>query len=249
MATIIPPDARTRQPGARRDEPFFGRILGSRWTKAAVFLLCLTPFLRLLWPFWKLITTGIAPELGANPVEFITHDTGNWTLRLVLITLAVTPLRKIFNQPKLVRYRRMLGLFAFFYVCLHFMTWFILDKSFSLPDMWADILKRRFITVGMLGFAMLLPLAITSTAGWVRRLGFAKWQRLHRLIYFIALAGVIHYYWLVKSDVRLPLMYGAILALLLLYRFLAWKQTPPQRAVARPAPRPATTPNTASLPD
>jgi sulfoxide reductase heme-binding subunit YedZ len=226
-----------------------GRILGSRWTKASVFLLCLTPFLLLLWPFWKLITTGIAPELGANPVEFITHDTGNWTLRLVLITLAVTPLRKIFNQPKLVRYRRMLGLFAFFYVCLHFMTWFILDKSFSLPDMWADVLKRRFITVGMLGFAMLLPLAITSTAGWVRRLGFARWQRLHRLIYLIALAGVIHYYWLVKSDVRLPLMYGAILALLLLYRFLMWKQLPPQRAASRPAARPATTPNTASLPD
>jgi methionine sulfoxide reductase heme-binding subunit len=129
------------------------------------------------------------------------------------------------------------------------MTWFILDKSFSLPDRWADVLKRRFITVGMLGFAMLLPLAITSTAGWVRRLGFAKWQRLHRLIYFIALAGVIHYYWLVKSDVRLPLMYGAIFALLMLYRFLTWKQAPPQRAASRPAARPATTPSTASLPD
>ena len=169
------------------------------------------PFLLLLWPFWKLVTTGIAPELGANPVEYITHNTGDWTIRFLLITLCVTPLRKIFNQPKLVRYRRMLGLFAFFYVCLHFLTWFVLDKSFSLSDMWADVLKRRFITVGMLGFAMLLPLAITSTAGWVRRLGFAKWQRLHRLIYFAALAGVIHYYWLVKSDVRLPLMYGAIL--------------------------------------
>jgi methionine sulfoxide reductase heme-binding subunit len=249
VATTIPPDAPARQPGAQRREPLIGKILGSRWTKAAVFLLCLTPFLLLLWPFWKLVTSGIAPELGANPVEYITHDTGNWTLRLVLITLAVTPLRKIFNQPKLVRYRRMLGLFAFFYVCLHFMTWFILDKSFSLPDMWADVLKRRFITVGMLGFAMLLPLAITSTAGWVRRLGFAKWQRLHRLIYFIALAGVIHYYWLVKSDVRLPLMYGAIFALLMLYRFLTWKQAPPQRAASRPAARPATTPSTASLPD
>jgi sulfoxide reductase heme-binding subunit YedZ len=249
VATTNPPDAPARQPGAQRREPLIGKILGSGWTKAAVFLLCLTPFLLLLWPFWKLITTGIAPELGANPVEYITHDTGNWTLRLVLITLTVTPLRKIFNQPKLVRYRRMLGLFAFFYVCLHFMTWFILDKSFSLPDMWADVLKRRFITVGMLGFAMLVPLAITSTAGWVRRLGFAKWQRLHRLIYFIALAGVIHYYWLVKSDVRLPLMYGAILALLMLYRFLTWRQAPPQRAASRPASRPATTPRTASLPD
>ena len=113
--------------------------------------------------------------------------------------------------------------------------------------MWADVLKRRFITVGMLGFAMLIPLAITSTAGWVRRLGFAKWQRLHRLIYFAALAGVIHYYWLVKSDVRLPLMYGAILAVLMLYRLFTRKPAPPKRASA---PRPAaTTPSTASLPD
>jgi sulfoxide reductase heme-binding subunit YedZ len=157
-----------------------------------------------------------------------------------LITLCVTPLRKIFNQPRLVRYRRMLGLFAFVYLCLHFMTWFILDKSFSLSDMWADVLKRRFITVGMLGFALLLPLAITSTAGWVRRLGFARWQRLHRLIYFAALAGVIHYCWLVKSDERLPLMYGAILAVLMAYRFFIWKKAA--------APRTATSPRTASLP-
>ncbi len=251
MATTIPPDAGIRVPGAKRREPFFSRVLSSGWTKAAVFVACLTPFLLLLWPFYKLLTTGDAPELTANPVEYITHDTGNWTLRLLLITLSITPLRKIFNQPKLVRYRRMLGLFAFFYVCLHFMTWFILDKSFSLPDMWADILKRRFITAGMTGFALLLPLAITSTAGWVRRLGFARWQRLHRLIYFIALAGVIHYYWLVKSDVRLPLMYAAIFGMLMLYRFLMWRQTPPKRAASRPAagPRSVTSPNTESLPD
>jgi sulfoxide reductase heme-binding subunit YedZ len=224
----------------------FGKILSSPWTKVVLFAVCLVPFLLLAWPLWKLVTTGNAPELTANPVEYITHHTGDWTIRFLLITLCVTPLRKIFNQPKLTRYRRMLGLFAFFYVCLHFMTWFILDKSFSLSDMWADVLKRRFITVGMLGFAMLLPLAITSTAGWVRRLGFAKWQRLHRLVYFAGLAGVIHYYWLVKSDVRLPLMYGAMLAALMLYRLIIWKQAPPKRA---PAPRSvATTPNTASLP-
>ena len=231
---------------------FFGKVLGSRWTKVCVFVACLIPFLLLLWPFWKLVTTGYAAELGANPVEYITHSTGDWTIRFLLITLSVTPLRKIFDQPKLVRYRRTLGLFAFFYVCLHFMTWFILDKAFSLSDMWADILKRRFITVGMLGFAMLLPLAVTSTAGWVRRLGFVKWQRLHRLIYFAGLAGVIHYYWLVKSDVRLPLMYGAILAVLLSYRFVVWKLTPPGRAASRPAAgagRPVKIPNTASLPD
>jgi methionine sulfoxide reductase heme-binding subunit len=220
--------------------------LSSRWTKALVFLACLAPFLLLLWPFYKLVTTGDAPQFGANPVEYITHYTGDWTIRFLLITLSVTPLRKIFNQPKLARYRRMLGLFAFFYVCLHFMTWFILDKSFSLSDMWADVLKRRFITVGMLGLALLIPLAITSTAGWVRRMGFVKWQRLHRAIYVAALAGVIHYYWLVKSDVRLPLMYAAILTVLMVYRFFIWKQTPPKRAVAA---RSVTTPNTASLPD
>jgi methionine sulfoxide reductase heme-binding subunit len=227
---------------------FFGTILSSRWTKALAFLACLTPFLRLLWPFWKLVTTGNAPELTANPVEYITHDTGDWTIRFLLITLCVTPFRKIFNQPKIVRYRRMLGLFAFFYVCLHFMTWFILDKSFSWSEMWADILKRRFITVGMLGFAMLIPLAVTSTAGWVRRMGFAKWQRLHRLIYFTALAGVIHYYWLVKSDVRLPLMYGGIFAVLMAYRVFLWKKRVPAGRATAPRAT-ATTPNTASLPD
>jgi len=223
-------------------------LLASRWTKAAVFILCLLPFLLLLWPFWQLVTTGVSPQLGANPVEYITHDTGNWTLRLLLITLCITPLRRLLKQPRLVRYRRMLGLFAFFYVCLHFMTWFILDKMFSLPDMWADILKRRFITVGMLGFALLIPMAITSTAGWVRRLGFPKWQRLHRVIYFVVLAGVIHYYWLVKSDVRLPLMYGAMLAVLMLYRFFIRKQAPVKSATEKRSAA-ATTPNTASLRD
>jgi sulfoxide reductase heme-binding subunit YedZ len=221
-----------------------GQILGSRWTKVVLFAACLVPILLLAPRLWKLATTGYSPGLTANPVEYITHYTGDWTIRFLLITLSVTPLRKIFNQPKLVRYRRMLGLFAFFYVCLHFLTWFVLDKFFSLPEMWADVIKRRFITVGMLGFAMLLPLAVTSTAGWVRRLGFARWQRLHRLIYFAALAGVIHYYWLVKSDVRLPLMYFAILAVLMLYRLATWKRTPQRTTV-----RATTTPNTASLRD
>ncbi|HEX5227527.1 MAG TPA: protein-methionine-sulfoxide reductase heme-binding subunit MsrQ [Bryobacteraceae bacterium] len=224
-----------------------GKLLSSPWTKAVSFVLCLLPFLLLLWPFYKLVTTGDAPQFGANPVEYITHYTGDWIIRFLLITLAITPARKIFNQPKIARYRRMLGLFAFFYLCLHFMTWFILDKQFSLSEMWADILKRRFITMGMLGFALLIPLAVTSTAGWVRRMGFVQWQRLHRAIYFATLAGVIHYYWLVKSDVRLPLMYGGILAVLMAYRFFDWKQSPRKRAPAR---RPAvTTPNTASLRD
>ena len=225
-----------------------GKILGSRWTKVVLFAACLIPLALLAPGLWTLATAGYSPALGANPVEYITHYTGNWTIRFLLITLSVTPLRKIFNQPKLARYRRMLGLFAFFYVCLHFLTWFVLDKFFSFPEMWADIVKRRYITVGMLGFAMLLPLAVTSTAGWVRRLGFVKWQRLHRLVYFAALAGVIHYYWLVKSDVRLPLMYGAILGILMLYRWVTRKPKP-QRATPGSSARAATIPNTASLQD
>jgi methionine sulfoxide reductase heme-binding subunit len=239
--------ATSTQTSIRRREPIFGRILSSRWTRVIVFALGLVPLSFLAWPLYQLFTTGYSPDLTANPIEYITHYTGDWTIRFLLITLCITPLRKLLNQPKLVRYRRMLGLFAFFYVCLHFLTWLVLDKFFNLHEMWADILKRRYITVGMLGFLMLLPLAITSTAGWVRRLGFAKWQRLHRLIYFAGLAGVIHYYWLVKSDVRLPLMYGAMLAVLMLYRFVQWTKAAPKRAAA--GQRAATTPNTASLPD
>jgi sulfoxide reductase heme-binding subunit YedZ len=223
-----------------------GKVLSSRWTKPAVFLLCLVPLALLCWRVLLLVQTGYEPHLTANPIEYITHFTGDWTLRFLLITLSITPLRKYFNQPKLARYRRMLGLFAFAYVCVHFSIWLVFDKFFNLAEMWKDIEKRRYITVGMAGFVMLLPLAITSTAGWVRRLGYVKWQRLHRLIYFAALAGVIHYYWLVKSDVRLPLMYGAILGILMLYRGAIWLQPAPQK---RSPARTATSPNTATLPD
>jgi sulfoxide reductase heme-binding subunit YedZ len=181
--------------------------------KAVVWLLCLTPALLLIW-------RGFHNDLGANPVEFITHATGDWTLRLLLITLAVTPARRFFKQPQLTRFRRLLGLFAFFYGCLHFLTWFWLDKSLDFAEMWKDVAKRPFITVGFLGFAAMIPLAITSTAGWIRRMKGKNWQRLHRLIYLTGLAGVVHYYWLVKSDVRLPVMYGAILAVLLSLRLL-----------------------------
>ena len=191
------------------------KVLSSRWTKVLLFLLCLVPLALLAW-------RGYRNDLGANPIEFITHKTGDWTIRFLLITLSVTPFRKLLGLPKLARFRRMLGLFAFFYGFLHFMTWLWLDKFFDLNEMWKDILKRRFITAGMTGFALLIPLALTSTSGWVRRLGFVRWQRLHRLIYFSALAGVIHYYWLVKSDIRLPLLYGAILAVLLAYRAVMW---------------------------
>jgi sulfoxide reductase heme-binding subunit YedZ len=199
------------------------KVLSSRWTKACLFLLCLAPLAFLLWGFFH-------NELSANPIEYITHKTGDWTLRFLLITLSVTPFRKILNLPKLARFRRMLGLFAFFYGCLHLTTWVWLDKFFDVQEMWKDVLKRRFITAGMTGFVLMIPLALTSTDKWVRRLGFVRWQRLHRLVYFSALAGVIHYYWLVKSDVRLPLLYAGILALLLGYRLRTWLVRVPQRS-------------------
>ncbi len=195
------------------------KVLSSKWTKVLIFVVCLTPLLNLGW-------RGYQQELTANPIEYITHNTGDWTIRFLLITLTITPLRGLLNQPQLIRFRRMLGLFAFFYGCLHLTTWVWLDKFFDVHEMLADVIKRRFITAGMTGFALMIPLAATSTAAMVRRLGYKRWQRLHRLIYFSALAGVIHYYWLVKSDVRLPLMYGAMLTVLMAYRFVIWFAKP-----------------------
>ena len=193
------------------------RFLSSKWTKLAVFLLSLTPLGVLVW-------FGFQMDLTANPIEYVTHYLGDWTIRFLCITLSITPLRMLFNRPQITRFRRMLGLFAFFYGCLHLTTWLALDPGiqFRLSAMWEDVLKRRYITVGMLAFLAMLPLAITSTAGWVRRLGFKRWKRLHRLIYLAAIAGVIHYWWLVKSDIRLPLMYAAIVTVLLGYRIIAW---------------------------
>jgi sulfoxide reductase heme-binding subunit YedZ len=190
-------------------------ILVSKWTKVFVFLLCLVPLGILIW---RLLTN----TLGANPVEFIQHATGDWTLRFLIITLCITPFRKLLNLPDLIRFRRMLGLFAFFYVCLHFLTYLGPDQSFDLTGMWKDVAKRPFITVGFAGFVSLIPLAVTSTTGWIRRIGGKRWQMLHRLIYFAAVCGVIHYYWLVKSDVRKPLFYGALVATLLLWRLVSW---------------------------
>jgi sulfoxide reductase heme-binding subunit YedZ len=194
-------------------------LLLSRWTKGILFFVCLTPALYLGWRAYQ-------QNLTADPVAYITHFTGDWTMRFLLITLTVTPLRGLLKQPQLVRFRRMFGLFAFFYGCAHFSTWVVLDKYFDLHEMWQDVLKRRFITMGMLALSLMLPLAITSTPGWVRRLGFKNWQRLHRLIYFSAAAAVIHYYWLVKSDIREPLMYFGILLVLMLYRVVVWTSLP-----------------------
>jgi methionine sulfoxide reductase heme-binding subunit len=190
-------------------------ILTSKWMKVFVFILCLLPLGLLVW-------RAVHADLGANPIEFITHTTGDWTLRFLIFTLAITPLRKILHLPQLIRFRRMLGLFAFFYACLHFSTWIGLDKFFNWAEMWKDVQKRRFITVGFTGFVLMIPLALTSTAGWIRRLGGKRWQMLHRAIYLSAIAGVIHYYWLVKSDTRKPLQYAFIVGILLAWRLGAW---------------------------
>jgi len=212
-------------------------LLTSKWTKVVLFLVCLVPLGLLVW---RAFTGG----LGANPVEFIQLTTGDWTLRFLIFTLCITPFRKVLKLPDLIRFRRMLGLFAFFYLCLHFLTYLGPDQSFDLGGMWKDVAKRPFITVGFLGFLLLLPLAITSTAGWIRRLGGKRWQILHRAIYFAAIAGVIHYYWKVKSDVRLPVFYGVLVAILLLWRLADWfmrrrgetiSKLSPQRAPANPA--------------
>ncbi len=204
------------------------KILLSGWTKALLFALCLVPFFLLGWDAYT-------QNLTANPVEYITHKTGDWTIRFLMITLSITPLRLLFRQPQLVRFRRMFGLFAFFYAMLHFTTWFCLDKFFDFQEMGKDILKRPFITLGLAAVLMLIPLAVTSTNGWVRRLGYKRWQKLHRLVYLIALIGVIHYYWLVKSDVRLPLMYGAIWVALMSVRVVEWakKRPKPTASVAQ----------------
>jgi methionine sulfoxide reductase heme-binding subunit len=204
-------------------------LLSSKWTKVILFILCLVPLGILIW-------RAVHADLGANPVEFVQHATGDWTLRFLIITLSITPLRKILNLPELIRFRRMLGLFAFFYVCLHFLTYIGPDQSFNLASMWKDVAKRRYITVGFTGFVLLIPLAITSTAGWIRRLGGKRWQQLHRAIYVAAVCGVIHYYWLVKSAVIKPLIYGAIVAVLLLWRVgNAWARKNSQ-APLRPTP-------------
>ena len=185
-----------------------------RITKLLIFLSALVPLGRLLWKFRY-------GSLGANPIEAITHSTGDWTLILIMVTLSITPLRKLTKQYWLIGVRRMIGLFAFFYGCLHFTTYLWLDKFFDYHEMIKDIVKRPFITVGFLAFTCMIPLAITSTQGWIRRLG-KNWQRLHRLIYVTAIAGVVHYIWLVKADLRKPLQYAAVLSVLMLYRIVIW---------------------------
>lgn len=201
--------AGTGQPKRRRRRFDVVRFV----VKPAVFALCLLPLAHIAWGW----TAG---SLGVNPIEATTRALGDWALQLLLVTLAVSPLRQMTGWPGIMRLRRMLGLFAFAYAVLHVTSYVVLDQFFAWAAIWADILKRRYITVGMATLLLLLPLAITSTSGWIKRLGAAAWRRLHRLVYPAAALAVLHYFWMVKIDKSRPLLFAAILALLLGWRLV-----------------------------
>ena len=206
-----------------------------RWLwKPLVFLACLLPALHLT--AGTLNAVGLTHiggiSLGADPVKVMLHTCGRWTLNFVMITLCMTPLRDLTHWVGWLRFRRMLGLFAFFYVLLHFSVYLLLDQSGKLGALWQDIVKRPHITIGMLGLLLLIPLAVTSTAAAQRRLG-RRWTRLHRLIYVIAILGVWHFWWQVKKDIREPLLYACGLTLLLGYRVWNHRQSLARISVAR----------------
>jgi sulfoxide reductase heme-binding subunit YedZ len=192
-----------------------------KFSKILIFTNALVPLALLAWD-------GFRGRLGANPVEFFLRTTGVLTLIFLLITLSVTPLRKIFGWNNLIKFRRMLGLYSFFYGCLHLVTYSIFDKSLSLSAIASDIWQRPFIAVGMLAFFLLIPLAVTSTNGMIKRLGGKNWAKLHKLIYLIAILGVIHFWMIVKSDVFYPILFGLILLVLLGYRFYVNLKPKPQ---------------------
>ncbi len=179
--------------------------------KPVVFGACLVPFSLL-------VTDLFQGQLGANPIEEITHRTGDWILILLFITLGITPLRRLTGWGVLIQFRRMLGLFAFFYAVAHFSTYVVFDHFFDLASIVEDIAVRPYVTVGFTSLVLLIPLAVTSTKGWVKRLGGKRWTKLHRLIYVAAAGGVLHFLWLVKADVRKPTIYGVVLVVLLATR-------------------------------
>jgi sulfoxide reductase heme-binding subunit YedZ len=192
-------------------------------------------FLAALGPVAWLVYGAFAGELGANPVETITNTTGIWTLRLLALTLAITPARWITGWNLLIQFRRMVGLFAFFYGVLHFMTYFVLDHSLMFDGVWEDVVKRPYITAGFTAFVLMIPLAVTSTQGWIRRLGGKRWNLLHRLVYVSAALGVLHYWWKVKLDTSSPFLYATIVGVLLGAR--AWRALAKRQAATRqPAP-------------
>src|ERR671931_1831887 len=215
-----------------------------RVLKILVFVAALGPVAWLIW-------AGRTGNLSANPLSDITNETGVWTLRFVCITLAITPLRRLTGWNATIRFRRMTGLFAFFYGTLHFLTYVIADRYAGLDltggyltrsvlhdlmtSVGEDIYKRPFITVGFTAWTTMVPLAVTSTSGWIRRLGGRRWNRLHRLVYLTAMLGVVHYWWLVKADVRRPFAYGVVVAALLALRMWRVRARASTAAAARPA--------------
>ncbi len=216
-----------------------------RLLKVAVFLACLLPLALLarkafsdLGNVYSSFSFFVSPSasLGANPLEVITRSTGRWALIFIMITLAITPVRRIAGMPSLIRFRRMVGLFAFFYGCLHFLTYLWFDKSFDWAEIVKDLPKRPFITAGFTAFILMAPLAVTSTQGWIRRMGGKRWQALHKLVYISGIAGVVHFWWLVKADVREPFIFVAVLAVLLGYRI--FNATARKKTQSRPASQP-----------
>jgi sulfoxide reductase heme-binding subunit YedZ len=221
--------------------------------KPIVFILSLAPAAYLVWALLLMLgVTTSGPDLGADPLKAITHETGDWTIRFICLTLAITPLRKFTKWNGAIKFRRMIGLFAFFYGTLHFLIYAVADRFASLVDfpqgivswdtahrwllaVWDDIAKRPYITIGFTALVLMLPLAITSTTGWIRRMGGKRWNTLHKLVYVTAVLAVIHYWWLVKADIRSPLMYAVIVAVLLGLRVI-WavdkSRTASGRAVA-----------------
>lgn len=190
----------------------------TRKLKALVFIVC-------LGPATLLVLDSFSGGLGVNPIEDITHRTGNWALRCLLATLAITPLRWMSGWNEVIRFRRMLGLFAFFYGTLHFLTYLVFDHFFNVVSIFDDVAERNWITAGFVGFVLMLPLAVTSTQGWIRRLG-RRWLFLHRLVYVSAIAAIVHFLWLAKIDISEPLFYGAILMVLFgirLVRRYGWR--------------------------
>lgn len=195
--------------------------------KPALFVACLGPLAGLAYKAYT-------DNLTANPVELITNTTGIWTLRFLAITIAITPVRWLTRWNPIITIRRMVGLFAFFYGSLHFMIYFVLDRSLMLDGLWEDIVKRPYITVGFTAFVLMIPLAVTSTRGWIRRLGGKRWNLLHRLVYVSAALGVVHYWWKVKLDTTNPMIYAAIVGALLGARLVRWLARRQARAATHP---------------
>jgi len=204
-------------------------VLLRRLVKPLLFIACLVPFALL-------VHAALTDGLGANPIETVTHSTGEWTLRLLLVSLAMTPLRHLLGHAWPIRLRRMLGLFAFFYACLHFLAWAWLDQQWLPQAILADIVERPYITVGFIAWLLLIPLALTSTRWSMRRLG-RRWKRLHRAVYLVAILGIVHFLWLVKADLSEPVVYAVLLALLLLARVRLERQKAGHSVAAAPNTR------------